>query len=114
MLEDLTRMDWIILISALALGYGATKFLLIAIRDRSTGIPQTRDPATSSPAWHEVLEVGPDANSEEIKAAYARKVAQYQAGLVSDLGPEFTALAAKKMDEMRRAYEQAIRQQAGP
>lgn len=113
MFEDLTKMDWFILGVALALGYGMVRFLLVSMQDRSTGIPQPEGHSANLPAWHEVLGVQPDATFEEIKAAYAHKLAQYQIEAVSDLGPEFITLAGKKKDETQRAYEQAVRQLTG-
>lgn len=112
MLDDLTQQDWIVIIAALALGYGAVRYMLTSVQDRSTGLPNTenhkRDASFddshkenhlstpySSTAWHEVLGVSSDANFEEIKIAYTLKIAQYQTEKVSNLGPEFAALAAK-------------------
>lgn len=112
MLDDLTQLDWIVIIAALALGYGAVRYLLASAQDRSTGIPKSKnhEPKPSTPRpWHEVLGVSPDASFEEIKIAYTLKISQYQTEKVTNLGPEFAELAARKLEEIRAAYAQAAR-----
>ncbi|MDF3822804.1 hypothetical protein P3G55_23100 [Leptospira sp. 96542] len=125
MLDDLTQQDWIVIISALALGYGAVRYMLTSVQDRSTSLPNVKNHKRDAffddshkenhlstpyswPAWHDVLGVSPNANLEEIKIAYTFKISQYRTETVSNLGPEFAALATQKMEEIRAAYEQAV------
>jgi len=52
-----------------------------------------------------LLEVSPNASTEEIKAAYRRAVSRYHPDKVTHLGPEFQELAHKKLLAIQNAYE---------
>jgi DnaJ like chaperone protein len=64
-----------------------------------------------SAAW-EILGVPPDADVEEIKAAYRQKALQNHPDRVANLGPEFVKVAEEKFKAIQEAYEE-IRQQKG-
>jgi DnaJ-domain-containing protein 1 len=61
-----------------------------------------------SDAWHQVLNVDPTANVEEIHGAYRRLISQYHPDKVEHLGPELKELAARKAQEITVAYQAAL------
>ncbi len=62
-------------------------------------------------AW-DVLGVSPDADVEQIKAAYRQLVLQNHPDRVSNLGPEFVKVAEEKFKAIQEAYEE-IRRRKG-
>lgn len=60
-------------------------------------------------AWHEVLGVASNASTEDIRAAYRKKISQYRPDKVSSFGPEFTVMAERMTKDINDAYEQALR-----
>jgi DnaJ like chaperone protein len=62
-------------------------------------------------AW-EVLGISPDADVEEIKAAYRQMALQNHPDRVANLGPEFVKVAEEKFKAIQEAYEE-IRRQKG-
>jgi DnaJ-domain-containing protein 1 len=61
----------------------------------------------TTPAWHEVLGVAPNAFHEQVVAAYRSKMRQYHPDKVSTLGSEIQALAEQRAKEINAAYAQA-------
>jgi hypothetical protein len=59
--------------------------------------------------WWTVLEVTPDASSEEIRRAYYRKVQQCHPDRVTRLAAEFVELAERRTRALNAAYDEAIR-----
>lgn len=62
-------------------------------------------------AW-EVLGISPEADVEEIKAAYRQMALQNHPDRVANLGPEFVRVAEEKFKAIQEAYEE-IRRQKG-
>ncbi len=62
-------------------------------------------------AW-EVLGISPEADVEEIKAAYRQMAVQNHPDRVANLGPEFVRVAEEKFKAIQEAYEE-IRRQKG-
>jgi curved DNA-binding protein CbpA len=55
--------------------------------------------------YYELLEVAPDASTEEIKSAFRREIAKYHPDKVQHLGKEFQDIAAQKAAELTQAYK---------
>lgn len=62
---------------------------------------------TPSAPWYRVLDVSPTAPVADIKSAYRRKLRLYHPDKLAGLGPEFTAVAETKANEVAQAYKQA-------
>ena len=62
-----------------------------------------------SQQWHQVLQIAPTANSNEIRSAYQRLISQYHPDKVEQLGPDLKELATRKSQEITVAYEAALR-----
>ena len=71
--------------------------------DQSTGqsSPKERTP-------HEILNVPPGADQEEIKTAYRKLASQYHPDKVAHLGKEFQELAEQKFKEIQEAYQKLV------
>lgn len=52
-----------------------------------------------------ILEVTPDSTTDEIKAAYRKKMKEYHPDKVSGLGADLRKLAQKKSQQINEAYE---------
>lgn len=65
-----------------------------------------------SDAHYEILGVNPEAEEEEIKAAYKRMAKQYHPDRVAHLGEEYARLATEKFAQINAAYD-AIRRERG-
>jgi len=63
----------------------------------------------STPVWHQVLEIAPNASPSEIRTAYRRRMSQYQPDKVASLGSELQALAERKSREISTAYHAGMR-----
>jgi len=59
--------------------------------------------------WSQVLGVSPSATSQEINAAYRRKIAEYHPDKVAQMGPEIRALAERRSQEINAAYDFAMK-----
>ena len=55
---------------------------------------------------HEVLQVGPSASPDAIRAAYLARMKEYHPDRVAHLGEELQKLAHEKAQEIQRAYQQ--------
>jgi hypothetical protein len=56
-------------------------------------------------AFYDLLDVTPDASTEEIKRAFRREIAKYHPDKVEHLGKEFQEIAANKAAGLTRAYK---------
>lgn len=61
-------------------------------------------------AWHQVLQVSPNANYDQVRAAYQSLIRQYHPDKVAGLGEELRALSEHKTKEINVAYQQALRE----
>lgn len=112
--DDISATGWLVILSALALGFGLVRFLIVSAGDRTLhggvepGQDESRDEvARVTRPWHEVLEVLADAPMEQILAAYRSKSTLYEPDRVASLGPEFEAIAEQRRREIIAAYEAA-------
>jgi len=62
----------------------------------------------SPEAWHETLNVSPQATVEEIRRTYKVLMSQYHPDKVASLGDELKALAERKSKEITSAYRNAL------
>lgn len=65
-------------------------------------------PADSSRAWHEVLNLSPNATAEEIRDMYEALMREYHPDKVAGLGHELRELAEGKSKEIAVAYREAM------
>jgi DnaJ like chaperone protein len=56
----------------------------------------------------EILKIPPDADQEEIRAAYRKLANQYHPDKVAHLGDEFQKLAEQRFKEIQAAYDKLI------
>jgi DnaJ like chaperone protein len=56
----------------------------------------------------EILEIPPDADQKEIRAAYRKLANQYHPDKVAHLGDEFQKLAEQRFKEIQAAYDKLI------
>lgn len=108
--------DFLVILAGLFFGYWIVSRLLSGSgkqqeapsrqADSEKSAPWTAPPA--APAWHEVLNVPPDADSETIKHAYRNLMSQYHPDKAASLGPELRALCEEKSKEINNAYDRAM------
>ena len=81
----------------------------------SSGSPAKNAPAQqpSEPDWAKVLEVSPTATREEVRAAYWKKIQEYQPERLATLAPELRRLAEQRVHEINAAFEAAERSRTG-
>jgi len=65
------------------------------------------DPPPSN--WHEVLQIAPQADEQEIRKAYKSLISQYHPDKVAALGPELREVCERKSKEINIAYDQAMK-----
>lgn len=129
MFEELGAIEWLVVLSAGALGFGLIRFFLVTITNRTgnnsvplapfethpatahevatAGIPGRFTDAQHRP-WYEVLGVEPQASAAEIQQAYDRKRQDYALDKFQPLGDAFVRLAEKSLGETESAYAQAL------
>lgn len=137
MLSDISATGWLVILSAMALGFGLMHFLIVAMKDKfenAASTPQETfggrtegegrdersgqnadsssekrsESAGPSKDWYEVLGVPANASPDQIRTAYRRKMALYHPDKVSALGPEFSVIAERMTKEINAAYENGI------
>ena len=76
-------------------------------RTRGPAGPPPEDPGTDFSRLdpYAILEIGPQASPDEIKAAYRRAVTRYHPDKVAHLGKEFQELAHRKLLAIQQAYQ---------
>jgi DnaJ-domain-containing protein 1 len=115
------ELSWSGLIGVLLLGFVGMRFVLALLESKDSKAPRgsqdaqdrasddsaggVRNQHDSPPIWWQVLEVGPEASLDEIKAAYKRKMSQYHPDNVANLGIELRVLAEKRSQEINAAYD---------
>jgi DnaJ-class molecular chaperone len=70
---------------------------------------RSSDKNVREPMWFEVLGVAPTASTDEIKAAYRKRVRQYHPDRVEGMGFELRQIAEQKMKQLNAAYDRALR-----
>ena len=130
--DDISATGWLVILCALALGFGVVRFMIVSMNDKlaqrsgadanpsfapslsqgptvEPGIARGGNALAEPRAWHEVLGVASAASTEDIHAAYQKKISQYHPDKVSSVGPEFTVMAERMTNEVNTAYAQALR-----
>ena len=70
---------------------------------------QTPAGAMRELTWNEILNVGADATTAEIKYSYRTLMSQYHPDKVATLGDELKTVAERKSKQINAAYEQGMR-----
>lgn len=111
----MTATEILTLLGGLGLGYLVVSMLMGGNKKPTAKFPGDDGwaPATppSPPTWPQVLGVLPQASMEEIRKAHARLSAQYTA---QNIGPEFQALAQRKLEAIDEALRQAQAEKETP
>lgn len=108
-----------VVLFGLFLGYWlVSKFIIDKPKNKSSSEPKqpeqepeqkaSTQTEPSPEAWHETLNVSPNASSEDIRRAYKVLMSQYHPDKVASLGEELKALAEKKSKEITSAYRNAM------
>jgi len=105
----------LVIVAGLFIGYWVVSKLFLggsgaepSANDHRGGAPGAQPPVTS-PAWHEVLKVSPDATADEVRQSYKVLMSQYHPDKVATLGDDLKALAESKTKEITSAYRDAMR-----
>jgi DnaJ-domain-containing protein 1 len=72
----------------------------------------TPDSMNAQARWFEVLEVPESATSEEITAAYKKKISENHPDKVAQMGEEIRALAELRSKQINAAYDYALKLKA--
>ncbi len=110
--------DILMILGCLVIGYGLVSMMLrkpgpppAAPKPPPFG-PQFDAPAPLRqpvpPHWSGVLEIARDANVDEIREAYRRRISQYHPDKVAALGRELQELAEAKSKDITIAYQEAL------
>lgn len=132
---DISPGGWLVVLSALALGFGLVQFLVVSMRDRIEKSTPKQEKASESPSefgksaeegsssagnaretesgqrsnyWYDILEVKSNASPDQIRAAYRKKMTLYHPDKVASLGPEFSVIAERMTKSINEAYERGI------
>ena len=98
----MSSIEFLVVLLCLYVGYWIVSKLM-------AGKPQPKpEEADASPAWHDVLNVSPQATVDEIRSAYKTLMSQYHPDKVASLGEELRALAERKSKEITGAFRQAM------
>ena len=114
----MTAEVWGVIIVFALIGYWLIGFVFEKLKQPPRAAPRPEAPGGFNPAadgrraWHDVLEVAPDASIEQIEYAYRRLIAQYHPDKVATLGPELRALAERMTTELNVAYDAARKARA--
>ena len=81
--------------------------LLIGQAPHPQSDPQKRPNVAPHPQTaYEILGISPEANADEIKAAYRQKISEYHPDKVAHLGAELQSFAKLKSEEINQAYKE--------
>lgn len=131
MFSDISAGGWLVVLSALALGFGLVRFLVVSMSDSIEKSPPRQENKSASPSgfgnteesasktsnarntesdphpktWYDILEVKANASPDQIRTAYRKKMALYHPDKVASLGPEFSVMAERMTKEINEAYE---------
>jgi DnaJ like chaperone protein len=109
----------LVVIAGLFIGYWVVSKLFFSAsnNDRKADRNQQSGPEretrqrsdNAAPAWHDTLNVSPNATADEIRRSYRTLMSQYHPDKVATLGDELRALAESKTKEITSAYRSAMR-----
>jgi DnaJ-domain-containing protein 1 len=110
----MSGLELIVVAFGLFLGYWVVSRFLTGASTKTSGGRSSGDRIQPQPStgneleWHEVLDVSPSADSDDIKKAYKALMSQYHPDKVASLGDELIVLAEKKSKEITAAYRTAM------
>lgn len=110
----MSELELIVVAFGLFLGYWVvSKFLSKPMTKTNDGQSSSDRTPPSSPdcgelEWHQVLDVSPSADNDEIRKAYEVQMSKYHPEKVALLGDEIKVLAEKKSLEIAAAYRTAM------
>ena len=78
-------------------------------QDGPQGANEQHASSKSPKSPYDILNVPPDADQEQIKAAYRKLANQYHPDKVAHLGKEFQDLAEQRFKEIQQAYDKLSR-----
>ena len=93
--------EFAVIAVGLVVGYWAVSKLFFS----SKNVP----PPTGAPAWHQVLQVSPQATPQQIREAYLKLIAKYHPDQVEAVGGQLQDAAAVKAGEIANAYRAGLR-----
>ena len=132
MFNDISPGGWLVVLSALVLGFGLVRFFVVSMSDSIEKSTPKQEKSSASPsgfgksaeesaanagnarkkesdpypkAWYDILEVKLNASPDQIRTAYRKKMALYHPDKVASLGPEFSVIAERMTKEINEAYE---------
>lgn len=90
---------------AAGIGFALVWLLL----DRSSSNKESAGDASALKGknWWEVLELSPDASRDEARAAYLKKIQEFQPENLRQLGPEMRRAAEMRVREINAAFQQS-------
>ena len=105
---------WVAVVLAFGAGYFLVSFLARLMKTEPPAPAGRMNSPASASAYDpialqeercaQVLGVRPGASAIEIEQAYQQSLAKYHADKLTDLGDEFSRLAAEKIQEIEEAY----------
>ena len=66
-------------------------------------------PPPAAPAWHQVLQLSPQATPEQIRESYLKLIAKYHPDQVEAVGGQLQDAAAVKASEITNAYRAGLK-----
>jgi DnaJ-domain-containing protein 1 len=105
----MTATELVVILLGLFAGYWVVGKLFFPGKPTSEVKPATpliAVPSLAAPieAWHETLQIAPDASVAEIEQAYRSLIVKYQGAPLEALSDELKSLAATKAREIELAY----------
>jgi DnaJ-domain-containing protein 1 len=71
--------------------------------------PAKNAPPPAVPAWHQVLQVSPQATAEQIREAYLKLISKYHPDHIESVGGQLQDAAAVKDSEITNAYRAGLK-----
>jgi hypothetical protein len=87
MFEGLSGMDWVLVVTALAFGFGLVKFMMLVHKEPPGVLPASAQVplGTKTLAWFQVLGVSETADRQEIERAFDESWRHFSAGRLEQL-----------------------------
>ena len=92
--------EFAVIAVGLVVGYWAVSKLFFSSKNAP--------PLTAAPAWHQVLQVSPQATPEQIREAYLKLIATYHPDQIEAVGGQLRDAAAVKASEIANAYRAGL------